>query len=66
MVGEQAIQGGTAPIQGGNTSRTPRPYTPRAPLVSQVDADDLDGGIVGLLADGVERTLSRFKVGGDE
>lgn len=50
-------------VRFGDTSRRLRAYTPRAPLVSQVDASDLDNGIVDLLADGVERTLSRFKVG---
>lgn len=40
-----------------------RPYEPRAPLVNQVDAEGLDDGIASLLSDGVERAVSRFRVG---
>lgn len=42
--------------------RSMRAYEPRAPLVSQVDADSLDGGIAELLGDGLERAIGRFKV----
>lgn len=38
------------------------PYLPRAPLVNQVDAGELDDGIAALLGDGVERAFSRFHV----
>ncbi|GMK54333.1 hypothetical protein CspeluHIS016_0109190 [Cutaneotrichosporon spelunceum] len=35
-------------------------HIPRAPLVSQVDAGELDDGIAQLLGDGVERAFARF------
>ncbi|KAL7421828.1 peroxisome assembly protein (Peroxin-2) [Cryptotrichosporon argae] len=36
------------------------PYVPRPPRVSQVDADELDGGLVGMLAERLDRSLSNF------
>lgn len=43
-------------------STHPTPYIPRAPLVNQIDAENLDDGIAALLGDGVERTITRFHV----
>lgn len=49
-----------------SVSRVQRAYEPRAPLVNQVDADDLDDGVVEMLVDGVEKAVCRFKVRSDE
>lgn len=35
---------------------------PPAPRVSQVDADELDEGLVGMLAEKVERSIGNFRV----
>ena len=48
------------PTAGPSVPR--RAYEPRAPLVNQVDADNLDDGIGGMLAEGVHGALSRFRV----
>lgn len=45
-----------------SVSRRQRAYEPRAPLVNQVDADELDDGVVEMLVDGVEKAVCRFKV----
>jgi peroxin-2 len=39
-----------------------QPQQPRALRVSQVDADDLDDGLVSMLGEKVERALSNFRV----
>ena len=49
-----------------SVSRRQRAYEPRAPLVNQVDADELDDGVVEMLVDGVEKTVCRFKVSPNE
>lgn len=36
---------------------------PPAPRVSQVDADELDEGLVGMLAEKVERSMGNIRVG---
>lgn len=54
----------SAAIEAGPSgpSTHPMPYIPRAPLVNQIDAEELDDGIAALMGDGVERAISRFHV----
>jgi peroxin-2 len=49
--------------EDATTSRLARhPRSPAAPRVSQVDAEELDEGLVGMLAEKVERSLGLLRV----
>lgn len=45
-----------------SSSQTAGSNLPRAPRVSQIDADELDEGLVSMLGEKVERSMGNFRV----